>query len=134
MSHILALQVASGVPAGQRLRQLVSDRRSDPVLVSRQPWLGSSIDEHLRDPQCDLFAAALAVRDVVERHVPAAHVSVRRLCSGPQQRAHSRRVAVARRHVQHRVIGCGHKTGARVCSTPGGLGPEVLTFVVVRLQ
>ena len=40
--------------------------------------------------------------------VPAAHVSVRRLCAGPQQRTHGRRVAVACRHVQHRVIGCGH--------------------------
>ena len=82
LRHDLALKAASGAPAGRRLCQLVFDRGSDPFLVSRQPWLSSGVDEHLRDPQCDLFAAALAVRDVVERHVPAAHVSVRRLCAG----------------------------------------------------
>ena len=72
LRHSLPLKAASGELMAAR----ACHSRSHPILVSRQPRFGSGSNEHLRDPQCDLFAAALAVRDVVERHVPAGRVSV----------------------------------------------------------
>ena len=75
LRHSLPLKAASG-EQWPREPVRACHSRSDPILVSRQPRFGSGSNEHLRDPQCDLFAAALAVRDVVERHVPAGRVSV----------------------------------------------------------